>query len=52
MKRIYLPPEENLVTDLVPAKHVEQKLIELRCPLPSEIACLASSPGRMRRTLV
>lgn len=35
--RIYLAPElENLVTDLV----------------PSEIACFANSPGRMRRTAV
>ena len=30
------PAEENLVTDLV----------------PSEMACLANSPGRMRRTAV
>lgn len=37
MERIYLAPAlENFVTDLV----------------PSEIACLASSPGRMRRTAV
>ena len=37
MKEVYLAPaDENLVTDLV----------------PSEMACLASSPGRMRRTAV
>jgi hypothetical protein len=36
-KRAYLAPaDENLVTDLV----------------PSEMACLANSPGRMRRTAV
>ena len=35
--KVYLAPaDENLVTDLV----------------PSEMACLASSPGRIRRTAV
>ena len=35
-KAYLAPADENLVTDLV----------------PSEMACLASSPGRMRRTAV
>lgn len=34
MQKDYLEPAENLVTDLV----------------PSEIACFANSPGRIRRT--